>query len=60
MVANILKYRSDNLITFYYYIYSSVVATTYYNNKWLYKAVNLLEWDIKWGIHKRTRQGVSS
>jgi len=37
-----------------------VVATTYHNDKWLYKAVNLLKWDIKWEIHKRTRQGVSA
>ena len=37
-----------------------VVATTYHNDKWLHKAVNLLEWDIKWGIHKRTQQGVFS
>jgi len=27
MVANILKYGSDNLITFYYYIYSRLLNT---------------------------------
>ena len=37
-----------------------VVATTYHNDKWPHKAVNLLRWDIKWGIHKRTQQGASS
>jgi len=36
-----------------------VVATTYHNDKWSYKAVNLLKWNIKWEIHKRTRQGAS-
>ena len=29
MVANILKYGSDNLITFYYYIYSMKVWTDF-------------------------------
>ena len=38
----------------------TVVATTYHNNKWPHKVVNLLGWNIKWGIHKRTRQGASS
>ena len=37
-----------------------VVTTTYHNDKWSYKAVNFLKWDIKWGIHKRTQQGASS
>jgi len=36
-----------------------VVATTYHNDKWQYKRVNL-KVDILWVAHKRTQQGVST
>ena len=36
------------------------MATTYYNDKWLHKAVNLLILDLVWEVYKRTWQGVSA
>ena len=38
----------------------TVVATTYYNDKWPHKAVNLLILDLEWKVHKRTQQEVSA
>jgi len=31
------------------------VATTYHNDKWPHKAVNLLILDLEWEVHKRTQ-----
>ena len=37
-----------------------VVATTYHNDKWPHKIVNLLISDLEWKVHKRTQQGAFS
>ena len=36
------------------------MATTYHNDKWPHKTVNLLISDLEWEVYKRTQQGASS
>ena len=62
MVANVLKYKSDNLIILYYYVYSrllSTIETVIWNSIGLMRNVGLgpwingwLEWSV---IHTRRK-----